>query len=63
MNICRKIIEGIKIHSEKLGLQLNLQKTKMMTNHEQQRHIKMDNGTIGYVTDYVFLGQIIKCGR
>lgn len=46
--------------SDKAGLSMNLNKTKIMTNSSQTDKIKVNNEQIEYVQEYVYLGQLIS---
>jgi hypothetical protein len=53
------MLQQISDESNKVGLQMNTEKTKVMTNR-QRVPIKVDQGIIEYVGEYVYLGQIIS---
>jgi hypothetical protein len=53
------MVQQISDESKKKGLQMNTEKTKVMTNR-QKIPIKIDQGIIEYVDEYVYLGQIIS---
>lgn len=44
-------------------LQLNESKTKAMTNEDDPQNVTIGNKTMEYVEEYLYLGQIIKCGK
>lgn len=54
-----EMLEELVRESDKVGLQMNMSKTKVMTNKEKLPIIVNDN-TIDYVEEYTYLGQIIS---
>ena len=48
----------VKEESEKVGLKLNIQKTKIMTSGPISSW-QIDGGTVETVTDFILLGSII----
>ena len=57
------MLNELKLRSEEIGLKLNKEKTKILTNQEDSRDIIIDNQTIEHVHEYVYLGQTIRCGK
>lgn len=53
-----KMIEELAIESERVGLKLNPEKTRMMTNGEKTE-IKIGNTEVNYTDEYIYLGQLI----
>lgn len=51
-------IQELAQQSKKAGLELNLQKTKLMTNSNEEI-IQINNRELEYVTEYTYLGQIV----
>lgn len=54
------MLKELDIESRKVGLTMNLEKTKVMTNGEQESPIYIIDKLIEYVNEYVYLGQIIS---
>ena len=52
----------LNAESQKVGLKMNLSKTKIMTNIEEQSEIKIGDRVIGVVESYIYLGHCIKLG-
>ncbi|CAG4955332.1 unnamed protein product [Parnassius apollo] len=52
------MIEDLSIESERVGLKLNLEKTRVMTNGEKTT-IRIRNTEINYTDEYIYLGQLI----
>ena len=48
--------------SQRIGLKMNLSKTKIMTDIITERSIKIQNEEIEYVTSYKYLGHTLKLG-
>ncbi|KAG7305046.1 hypothetical protein JYU34_010502 [Plutella xylostella] len=53
------MLQDLHNHSTKVGLEMNLDKTKIMTNG-CRRIIKIDGAPIEYVEDYVYLGKLVS---
>ncbi|GBP47009.1 Putative uncharacterized transposon-derived protein F52C9.6 [Eumeta japonica] len=53
-----KMIEDLAIESERVGLKLNPEKTRVMTNGNKTA-IEVGNTEINYTDEYVYLGQLI----
>ncbi|GBP58848.1 LINE-1 retrotransposable element ORF2 protein [Eumeta japonica] len=53
-----KMINELTMESEKVGLKLNPQKTRVMTNGERI-NINLGNKQIDYTDEYIYLGQLI----
>ncbi|GBP28313.1 Retrovirus-related Pol polyprotein from type-1 retrotransposable element R2 [Eumeta japonica] len=53
------MIEELNNESNKVGLSININKTKLLTNSENQE-ISINNLPLEYVTEYTYLGQIIS---
>lgn len=49
--------------SEKIGIKVNLQKTKTMTNTQITRNVIVNDNNLEKVEEYIYLGQIIKPGK
>lgn len=45
---------GLRVEYEKVSLQLNFSKTKLMTNRDENRVIPANNIRIGKVDEYVY---------
>lgn len=54
-----KMLNTLDIESKRIGLNMNLNKTKVMTNGVQ-RPIKLEDAEIEYVSEYIYLGQTIS---
>lgn len=54
------MLQELATESEKAGLSMNLMKTKVMTNSSQTEPITVNNEEIGYVREYVYLGQLVS---
>lgn len=54
------MLQQLAKESEKAGLSMNLTKTKVMSNSSQTEPITINNETIEYVREYVYLGQLIS---
>lgn len=54
-----KMIQALNTESSKVGLKMNITKTKLMTNSEI-RPIEIDGQKVEYVDEYCYLGQIIS---
>src|ERR1700744_6356930 len=52
----------LNAESQKVGLKMNLSKTKIMTNIEEQREIKIGDNVIEVVESYIYLGHCMKLG-
>lgn len=57
--ILEKMIQDLNIESEKVGLSMNTNKTKLLTN-SNKHEIKINNQPVEYVDEYIYLGQIIS---
>ncbi|CAH1224416.1 unnamed protein product [Diabrotica balteata] len=55
------MLKELKQESEKIGLKMNLNKTKVMTN--QNITIDLDGSEIESVEEYIYLGHTIKLGK
>ena len=55
----RKLILQLKTESEKMGLSLNVKKTKIMTTANREVYIKINNDEIEVVDSFIFLGSLI----
>lgn len=53
------MLEELDTQSKLVGLSMNMSKTKLMTNNSEDL-IKINGNTIEYVSEYVYLGQIIS---
>lgn len=56
----QKMLIELNTASKEVGLSMNIQKTKAMTNDEDANVIKIDGNNIEYVTEYIYLGQLIS---
>lgn len=57
----QQMLVELNTASKAVGLSMNLQKTKAMTtNSMEATEIKIDDNTIEYVTEYIYLGQLIS---
>ena len=54
----KSLLVKVKVESEKVGLKLNIQKTKIMVS-DPITSWKIDGGTMKTVTDFIFLGSKI----
>ena len=54
----KSLLMKVKVESEKVGLKLNIQKTKIMTSGLITSW-EIDGETMGTVTDFIFLGSKI----
>src|SRR6201996_9203477 len=52
----------LNAESQKVGLKMNLSKTKVMTNIEEQSEIEIGDKVIKVVESYIYLGHCIKLG-
>ncbi|CAG4991850.1 unnamed protein product [Parnassius apollo] len=52
------MIEDLLIESERVGLKLNPEKTRVMTNGEKTT-IRIRNTEINYTDEYIYLGKLI----
>src|SRR6202012_6100007 len=52
----------LNAESQKVGLKMNLSKTKIMTNIEEQSEIEIGDRVIEVVESYIYLGLCIKLG-
>lgn len=57
--ILEKMIQDLNKESEKVGLSMNITKTKLLTNSNKYE-IKINNQPVEYVDEYIYLGQIIS---
>lgn len=57
--ILEKMIQDLNKESEKVGLSMNVNKTKLLTNSNKYE-IKINNQPVEYVEEYIYLGQIIS---
>ena len=55
----QEMLQELHKESKKVGLLLNFNKTKIMTNHEELP-ILIENNQIEYVSEYIYLGQLIS---
>lgn len=53
------MVQQLTEESEKVGLQMNTLKTKLMTN-QQKDSVVVNGNTLEYVDEYIYLGQIIS---
>ena len=58
ISICRKYMMKVKVESEKVGLKLNIQKTKIMASGPITSW-EIDGETVETVRDFIFLGSKI----
>ena len=56
------MLEQLNEESSKVGLKMNLSKTKIMTNIDDDRDIKIGDTVIERVDSYVYLGLKLKLG-
>ena len=54
----KNLLMKVKVESEKVGLKLNIQKTKIMASSPIASW-QIDGETVGTVTDFIFLGSKI----
>lgn len=54
------MLKELDSESQKVGLAMNLGKTKVMTNSNRKPPIYINNKLIEYVNEYIYLGQIIS---
>ncbi|GBP48757.1 Putative uncharacterized transposon-derived protein F52C9.6 [Eumeta japonica] len=54
-----KMIQDLNKESEKVGLSMNINKTKLLTNSNKYEK-KINNQPVEYVDEYIYLGQIIS---
>ena len=57
----KSLLMKVKVESEKVGLKLNIQKTKIMTSGPTTSW-QIDEETMETVTDFTFLGSKNHCG-
>ena len=57
------MLQQLNEESSKVGLKMNLSKTKVMTNIDDDREIKIGDTVIERVDTYVYLGHKLKLGR
>ena len=55
----KKLLMKVKLESEKVGLKLNIQKTKIMASGPITSW-QIDRETVEIVTDFIFLGSKIR---
>lgn len=53
------MIQTLHNESKKVGLLMNLDKTKLLTNHTKQA-VQVDSNTIEYVEEYLYLGKMVS---
>ena len=58
----KSLLMQVKKHSEKVGLKLNIQKTKIMTSGPTTSW-QIDGETVETVADFIFLGSKITADR
>ena len=58
----KSLLMKVKVESEKVGLKLNIQKTKIMASGPITSW-QIDGETMKTVRDFYFLGLQIHCGR
>ena len=58
----KSILVKVKVESEKVGLKLNIQKTKIMASGPTTSW-QIDGETVGTVADFIFLGSKITADR
>ena len=56
------MLSQLNNESQKIGLKMNLSKTKIMTNIDDDTIIKIGNDEIKIVENYVYLGHNLKLG-
>ncbi|KAJ2948735.1 hypothetical protein O0L34_g7995 [Tuta absoluta] len=56
----QQMLGDLDIASKSVGLEMNKEKTKAMTNGDSSIEIKVSNNSINYVTEYIYLGQLIS---
>lgn len=57
------MVNQLTTASENVGLKINIQKTKMMTNTENQNNVTINGSPLETVKEYIYLGQVIKLGK
>ena len=57
--IKRKLID-LNRESKKIGLKINMSKTKVMSNQNEDLEIEIDDTKVEIVNEYVYLGQVIN---
>lgn len=57
------MIKELEEASRKVGLKMNMKKTKIMTNTQEDRNVRIDNCILEKVNEYIYLGQILKLGK
>jgi hypothetical protein len=56
----QEMLEDLDRASKEVGLSMNVQKTKAMSNANNKTIIRLNNNIIEYVPEYLYLGQIIS---
>ena len=59
----QEMVQEMHVASEKIGLQMTINKTKIMTNTGENINIKINGERLEQVEEYVYLGQTIKLNR
>jgi len=57
------MLEEVNNESKKIGLKLNRDKTKIMTNQNETRDIIVEQTVISRTEEYVYLGTVLTCGK
>lgn len=57
------MLEELDDEAKKIGLKMNYNKTKTMTNTDENTAITMGENTIEQVGEYIYLGQLIKLNK